>query len=174
MDIVPPYTILRTCKLCHEEQPHERNGFYISPVCLHCMKTLPPVPSGMKRCPTCLQFHASGHPYCAMCQSNYNKTHYKPAVARNRNLKHNHSGLTLEEYECMLFQQGGVCAICKQPETVIDPYTGKLKVLSVDHHHETGLIRELLCASCNHLLGWIEKDRNRVKMALKYLKKHDM
>ncbi len=42
----------------------------------------------------------------------------------------------------MLFQQGGVCATCRQPETAIDPYTKQTKKLAVNHWHETGQIRQ--------------------------------
>lgn len=45
--------------------------------------------------------------------------------------------------------QGGVCAICKQPE--------QFRKLSVDHDHNTGLVRGLLCANCNRCLGWYER-----------------
>ncbi len=72
----------------------------------------------------------------------------------------------------MLAQQGGVCAACNQPETAIDPYTRQIKKLAVDHCHETGQIRELLCETCNKILGNIEKDPQRVDKLLKYLKGH--
>jgi len=72
----------------------------------------------------------------------------------------------------MFFQQGGVCAICKQPETVIDPYTKKVKALAIDHNHDTGDVRALLCDTCNHLLGFMERDMYRVKLLMKYWDKH--
>ena len=50
-------------------------------------------------------------------------------------------GITLDEYEVLLARQGGVCGVC-----------GKAPVknwLSVDHDHETGKVRGLLCMNCN-------------------------
>lgn len=71
--------------------------------------------------------------------------------------------LTLEDYEAMLAEQGGVCAICKQ-----EPRTAKLQV---DHDHETGKVRGLLCVSCNSGLGHLGDDYNRVLLAAEYLRR---
>jgi hypothetical protein len=54
--------------------------------------------------------------------------------------------LTPEEYEAKLRWQRGVCLICQQP-----PAEGKM--LDVDHDHQTGQVRGLLCRNCNHGLG---------------------
>lgn len=62
----------------------------------------------------------------------------------------NRYGITVEEYAEMLAGQGGHCAICpRTPEE-----NGKL--LSVDHDHETGEVRGLLCQPCNLALGHLE------------------
>lgn len=82
-------------------------------------------------------------------------------------------GITAEDLELLLFRQGGVCAVCRKPETRIDPRTGKFFALSIDHNHQTGQVRELLCHYCNTLLGYVENDLERVKKLVKYLKKHD-
>ena len=58
-------------------------------------------------------------------------------------------GITVEDYERMFQEQGGVCKICQ--------HTCKSgKQLAVDHCHETGTVRGLLCAKCNTNLGRIE------------------
>lgn len=54
-------------------------------------------------------------------------------------------GLTIDEYERNLERQDGVCAICKRVE--VD------KRLAVDHCHETGKVRGLLCMRCNTAIG---------------------
>lgn len=59
-------------------------------------------------------------------------------------------GITLEDYEALLVKQNGVCAICEE-----ECKTGER--LSVDHDHETGAVRGLLCRACNFRLGQIEK-----------------
>lgn len=50
------------------------------------------------------------------------------------------------EYEVMLLEQGGVCAICGNP-----PKEGGRR-LHVDHDHRTGKVRGLLCFRCNRFL----------------------
>jgi hypothetical protein len=62
-------------------------------------------------------------------------------------------GLTLERYNRMSEIQKHTCAICHQGST----YAGKTRALDVDHCHNSGTIRGLLCVSCNRHLGLIEK-----------------
>jgi hypothetical protein len=73
-------------------------------------------------------------------------------LARQR--RHNH-GITDAEYQAMREAQGGVCALCGQPE--IHRIKGTLLSLAVDHDHVTGQIRGLLCMKCNHALGYLER-----------------
>ena len=68
-------------------------------------------------------------------------------------LKRNY-GMSITDYEILWNAQNGVCAICKQPETAIDPHNpGNVRRLSVDHDHETGKVRGLLCQRCNVAIG---------------------
>ncbi len=60
-------------------------------------------------------------------------------------------GITLAEFKAMSAAQGGVCAICEKAETKM--HRGKVQRLSVDHDHETGKVRGLLCHACNKLAG---------------------
>lgn len=64
-------------------------------------------------------------------------------------------GITKAEYDALYKSQGGVCAICKQPEKV--SRRGRPPVLSVDHGHLTGQVRGLLCSDCNIGVRHIEK-----------------
>ena len=73
-------------------------------------------------------------------------------AAAQRRIKY---GLTPAEYECMLEAQNYVCALCGQPET--QRCKGTLRPLAVDHDHQTGEIRGLLCGLCNLALGAIER-----------------
>ncbi|KKM22963.1 hypothetical protein LCGC14_1620000 [marine sediment metagenome] len=70
-------------------------------------------------------------------------------------------GLTLEDYDRMFEAQGGVCAICGYPP--------KNKALNVDHNHDTGTIRGLLCGGCNSFLGRVQDDPNRLLTAAGYV-----
>lgn len=80
-------------------------------------------------------------------------------------------GLSIAEYSEMYRLQDGKCAICRQPELSKDRH-GNSRILAVDHCHETGVVRELLCYSCNSMLGQA-KDRADVLLAgAKYLHRH--
>jgi hypothetical protein len=85
----------------------------------------------------------------------------------------------LTEYAQMFADQGGVCGICKKPEAAKLPgrKTGltesRVRDLSVDHCHKTGKIRELLCNSCNHILGEAKDDPQVLRAAADYLDKHN-
>ncbi len=92
-----------------------------------------------------------------------------PQVEKARSLRESF-GLTLAEYGKMLVAQNGVCAICAHPETHMR--NGKVKALAVDHSHETGEIRGLLCSDCNTGIGKLKDDRNVLLAAIKYLDKH--
>lgn len=63
--------------------------------------------------------------------------------------------LTLEQYDSMLSAQKGCCAVCGVASAA----------LAVDHSHETGEIRALLCRNCNLALGFV-KERATVAFAL--------
>jgi hypothetical protein len=94
---------------------------------------------------------------------NNNQDKYNSIKLKNR------YGITIEEYNKILDCQGGVCAICKNNETVVDKKTGKIKKLSVDHDHFTGKVRGLLCNYCNHALGQFRDSVNLLKTAILYL-----
>lgn len=90
--------------------------------------------------------------------------YWKDAGLRNK------FGITLAEYGEMLVKQGGVCAICERAET--DTRNGKVKALAVDHDHETGVVRALLCVACNTGLGKFRDDPELLLKAKKYLDHH--
>lgn len=184
MSIPPPTNSqVRVCRCCQETKSLEmfyKQGIYIAAVCSACAATLPEVPASKKRCSRCLEVKelntfnfvkGKPHSYCRACQRQYRNSRHSSPKRRDENLRRNY-GITSSEYEVMLSQQGGVCAACNQPETAIDPYTRQTKKLAVDHCHETGQIRELLCETCNKVLGYIEKDPQRVDMLLQYLRRH--
>jgi hypothetical protein len=81
-------------------------------------------------------------------------------------------GVDEKWYEATLAEQGGVCAICKQPETWKGKrLDGAIYRLSVDHHHDSTKVRGLLCNSCNHRLGVLEA-KEWFESAIAYLNKH--
>lgn len=75
-------------------------------------------------------------------------------------------GITLEDYEYMVESQKGLCAICGVEQS------GFKKVLSVDHDHNNGKIRGLLCHSCNVGLGMFLDNPTLLLGAIKYLSRN--
>jgi hypothetical protein len=70
-------------------------------------------------------------------------------------------GLPPEEYNHMLAQQQNACAICRQETKLV-----------VDHCHNSGKVRGLLCASCNAGLGAFDDDPVNLALAIAYLATH--
>ena len=92
----------------------------------------------------------------------------RPHLAKSNGLKRNY-GITIEDYEVLLAAQGAVCAICKKPESKIDPRSGFPFPLAVDHDHGTGRIRGLLCMKHNRGLGLFDDDVRNLRAAIAYL-----
>jgi hypothetical protein len=70
--------------------------------------------------------------------------------------------LTLEQYNKMWINQNGCCAICKKHEL-------EIQKLHVDHNHDTGQVRGLLCPQCNKGLGLFYDNKEYLETAIKYL-----
>jgi hypothetical protein len=82
-------------------------------------------------------------------------------------------GISLEQYSEMLAAQGGVCEICKEEETFRGGRNGDSEMpLAIDHDHETGEIRGLLCTTCNKAIGAMRDDPARLDAAAAYLRKY--
>lgn len=94
---------------------------------------------------------------CATCKRARRKA--RSAATHARHIKATFD-LTPEEYDALLAEQGGRCAICRIA-------TGKTKRLAVDHDHATGQVRGLLCSPCNRMLGHL---RDSVRMALRIIR----
>lgn len=67
-------------------------------------------------------------------------------------------GLTRAEYQSLFLRQRGRCAICQKPETRRTADRRRTVLLSVDHDHETGKVRALLCQRCNTAVGMVKED----------------
>jgi hypothetical protein len=87
---------------------------------------------------------------------------------RNRHLIKKY-GMTEERYKEMYVKQGGVCEICGgMPDIVVHGITR----LAIDHNHDTGKVRGLLCNNCNAGMGILGDSEEHLLAALAYLKKH--
>jgi hypothetical protein len=105
--------------------------------------------------------------YCKECECKKRRSWRKnnSDKVRNSNYK-NAYGINLENYNKMFADQAGCCAICKKHQ---NEFTKKL---SVDHDHQTGNVRALLCNPCNTSLGNMNDDIELLKSAIDYLEKH--
>lgn len=92
-----------------------------------------------------------------------------PVVEKERYLLQRFN-LSMVQYNAMLDAQGGVCAICKQPET--HKRNGRVKALAVDHHHGSGKVRGLLCSDCNTGIGKLKDSHDVLASAVEYIRKH--
>jgi len=106
--------------------------------------------------------------YLRRFQKEYRKSIKGKQALKNAYLKKQY-GITLDEYDPMLEQQKGVCAICGEKETNLDTRTGRIFELAVDHCHETGKVRGLLCTKCNTGLGAFKDSVELLNKAINYL-----
>lgn len=136
----------------------------------------------MKKCSTCgvekdvkyfetdKRYRSGYRSQCRVCR--YGNQESKRYAERLKRMY----GLTPQEYDIIFDKQNGCCAICgrshdekKRPAKLRDfSATGQRK-LSVDHCHETGVVRGLLCQRCNTGLGFFSDDVELMKSAVKYL-----
>lgn len=142
---------------------------------------------GKKQCSKCKRFRFFASfsksnavkcglsPRCKDCvNANYknNKERYAKkdqSLALRGNYLKNYYNISPEEYLALIEKQNNLCAICHNPEISKGKNSNKTRVLSVDHCHETGKVRGLLCNKCNHMLGQAKDDIEILKSAIDYL-----
>lgn len=99
----------------------------------------------------------------------YQKTYHADPVNKRKHYNRvllKKYGWTIEEWESVLASQGGGCAICRcTPEQ-------QTKMFAVDHNHETGKNRGILCGRCNVALGLLGDSADVIDAAAAYLRKH--
>lgn len=143
------------CKACNARRQRKRRKRLAA-------RTSIKVPA-KKRCPRCRVIKSSTGFYsnrytlqgldscCKLCRS-----HEQRAVKY---------GMTRADYAVLVEASGGRCAICHRP------FSGP-KEPAIDHDHETGKIRGLLCKACNCALGYMEDTPERLEAAANYLREH--
>jgi len=86
-------------------------------------------------------------------------------TANNRRFRlRNKYNLTPDQADALLESQGGACAICKED----DPTGGWV----VDHDHESGEVRGILCRKCNSGIGLLKDNADVLRAAMNYLERH--
>jgi len=83
------------------------------------------------------------------------------AAYRDRRFQQTY-GISLAEYDAMVEEQQGKCARCGD--------TPKTLRLAVDHCHDTGKVRKLLCGPCNTYLGRLAANLDRLEADIMYLR----
>lgn len=154
----------------------------------HHSKNLWPVSDGMsKQCRKCLEvlpvdkfdkhtrsadgLQSKCKPCAKQLSYHYRRTDgglVRFVVARRKNHLSRYR-ITPEEYDRMLLEQDGLCAICQRPET--ERRKGILKKLAVDHCHNSGAVRGLLCSACNHAIGKLQDSPAILRRAAEYLER---
>lgn len=94
-----------------------------------------------------------------------NRQHRKRALFQNHLMRT--YGITLEDWARMLESQQGRCAICER-----DIRDATLSDVNVDHCHESGKVRGLLCLNCNMAIGLLLDRPETLRRATSYLESH--
>lgn len=132
-----------------------------------------PVIDGQKKCSRCGEMKTldsfakslKGNRYASWCRR----------CVRDLHLREKY-GISMDEYDRLFVIQRGLCAICGRPERAgkrpefLEDRPG-VRLLSVDHDHETGKVRALVCDRCNAGLGLFEDDPLRLRAAADYLER---
>ncbi|MCR4307302.1 MAG: endonuclease VII domain-containing protein [Candidatus Berkelbacteria bacterium] len=124
------------------------------------------------------------NPYCKKCAGAANKewtskniekvrqytkkwTKENPKKMREHQRKYRY-GMTPGRYDELFASQNGRCAICGS-----DTPGGRGVDFHVDHDHNTGKVRGLLCTNCNHMIGIAHEETSIFSKAIKYLTRKD-
>lgn len=99
-------------------------------------------------------------------KKNYRSTPEQQLKRKNYEYKRKF-GITFDDYQKLLENQNNVCAICKKEESFV--LRGVKHSLAVDHCHNTGKIRGLLCRNCNQGLGLFHDNVEFLNEAIYYL-----
>ncbi len=117
-------------------------------------------------CPPCASAYRANRPcpHCGAAKTGPNGTkspYCVPCYREHRLLKT--YGITSAEFDAMLADQGGVCAV--------GGGDGDAKMWHVDHCHDTGRVRGILCALCNRGIGHFRESAKLLRLAADYLER---
>lgn len=82
-------------------------------------------------------------------------------------------GVTLAQFEFLLDSQENACAICGMELNADLAYKGQSTKPIVDHCHETGDVRGILCNGCNLIIGHAKDSIDRLRRAIVYLQERN-
>ena len=117
---------------------------------------------------------------CAFCYSNKKYVDNKETTLlyqRNRQIEYPETyyfarmkkqyGLSYYEHEILMLTHGGGCSICG------DTMDWSLNSINVDHSHQTGKVRGLLCPRHNHALADVRDNESELKSLIDYLRESE-
>ena len=87
-------------------------------------------------------------------------------VNRNNKIRRKYN-ITQDQYEAMSAEQDNVCLICGRTEW--GTCKGTIVRLAIDHDHNTGTVRGLLCRRCNTAIGLMEEDIGLLMSMIEYI-----
>lgn len=145
-------------------------------LCTRCGEEKPRSEFSLSRQATSTQ-NAVYRSQCKRCQAEQARKWFSENTERSNESRRrfnlaNLYGISVAEYQAMVRDQGGVCAICREDEPKQHGRTGKQFRLAVDHCHKTGRIRGLLCQRCNRAMGMFDDDPIVLRRAISYLLRH--
>lgn len=132
-----------------------------------------------KKCPSCgdekdiEEGFWKNQSCCIDCSKIKQKTSWhsrSPKKRLEQHLKYRYS-LTIKDLLQALEDQGGGCAICTEQLPDLLVYNNRRRGYAIDHNHETGQFRGVLCLSCNSMLGMAKDNRLLLERAIAYLEK---
>lgn len=136
---------IRVCKTCNEAKPFSEYA-----------------PSRTNRlgmqvsCRPCLKVYAAAqHQRRKAADPDRHSRRWRSAYLRRT------YGITLDQYEAQAAAQDGRCAVCRRAEELL-----------IDHCHDSGRRRELLCNDCNLALGHVRDDPAVLLALVGYLERH--
>jgi hypothetical protein len=111
---------------------------------------------------------------CKSCISEYKRVRYAATdgdrISHAQVLREKYR-LTPADYDAMMEEQQGACAVCGKPESVRGR-GGAPRRLAVDHDHRTGTVRQLLCHRCNLVTWAVEENPALLDEVRAYLTRH--
>lgn len=149
-----PDTRLKFCRLCSQKKPIAEFPTYLNG------KT----------------GYRNRHSYCKPCCREYGRrNHQTPRRQKSHWLHQLRSKYGIDEktYTAMLTDCGGLCTICRKPESCKNR-RGEVRKLAVDHCHRTGKVRGLLCQQCNQAIARLRDDPILCRAAAEYLEKNQL
>jgi hypothetical protein len=107
------------------------------------------------------------HSTCKECDKR--RVSATPSIVKREQALKRMYGITQQDYDKMLLEQNNQCAICGTTEPK-GRHTSNYFV--VDHCHNSGKVRKLLCHNCNTALGLVGDNISTIEEMIKYVKKH--